>query len=47
MNWEKLSELCSVVFTAKSMRFPPSSVEIGLATLQNLSLASQLSLRYS
>lgn len=43
--WKKISEVWSVAFSAKLMKFLLSSVEI-VASLQNLSPANQSSLQY-
>lgn len=45
--WKKISEVSSVAFSAKPMKLLLSSVEIVLASLQNLSPANQSSLQYS
>lgn len=47
MNLEKISEVSSVAFSAKPVKLLLSSVEIVLASLQNLSPANQSSLQYS
>lgn len=45
MNFEKISEVCSVAFSAKPVKFLRSLVEI-VPSLQNLSPANQSSLQY-